>query len=98
MSSGEEPNGNGRKDFTRILIAAVIAAWGVVVMAGAGWIGSIQSQTNATGLTLANLAVILAKLEVKVEVLSRDNADLRLKFEAMERANAALWRSGERRP
>lgn len=85
----DDPNGylnGGRRDYQRILIAALSAAWAVVVLAGAGWIGSIQSQTNANALNHATLAVALAKLEVKVDILSQANAEMRVKLDEIERA------------
>lgn len=92
-----ERNGNGSGYFTKILIGIVSAAWGVIVLAGAGWIGSIQSQVNTNAINFATLSVATAKIEVKVDVLARENADLRIKIEGLERALSASGTTNGRR-
>lgn len=72
-----EANGNGRRDFQRILISVLTAAWGVLVLAGAGWIGSIQSQVNSNALTNASQSERLAGLEIKNDYVRAEIAAIR---------------------
>ena len=84
----DEPHQNGRRDYVRLLLSVLAAAWSVIVLAGAGWVGSIQSQANSFGLIAAQLSVSIARLETKIDYLSRENADLRLKVNELERMSS----------
>jgi hypothetical protein len=87
-------NQNGRRDYQRILLAVTAAAWGVIVLAGAGWVSSIQAQVNAASTLNASISISLAKLETRLDFLSRDNADLRIKLNEFERTLSSLPRGG----
>lgn len=88
------PYANGRKDYQRILLAVIGAGWSVIILAGGAWVSSIQAQLNATQTINASISVALAKLETSVNFLARDNADLRIKVNELERtvANPARGR------
>lgn len=85
---------NDQKGYTKILFAAVAATWTVILLAGAGWVGSIQSQSSGYGLIAAQLRVDLAKMETRLDFLARDQADLRIKVNELERILASGGRGG----
>lgn len=78
-------NGNGRKDYSRLLLSVLAAAWSVIVLAGAGWVSAIQSQVHNFHVVAAQLGVTVARLETRVDYLSRENADLRITINELER-------------
>lgn len=94
--STDAPYVNGRRDYNRLLLSILGAALSVIVLAGAGWVGSIQSQVNSLSLIAANLNVSIARLETKLDFLSRENADLRIKVQELERTVVNLGGGGRR--
>lgn len=80
---------NGRKEYNRLVITLLAGAGSVLLLAGAGWVGAIQGQVNSAQTINAQLSVSLAKLETRFDYISRENADLRIKMNELERTLAA---------